>query len=378
MLVKNNGLWVPSQVVKAKVNSEWLDGEAFVKVNGSWKSYVPNNAIILYSSSTYIEDGYLANGSNNTVDLVHNDYPIQIKGSSTYGNTGGSPTHNGSLHGAAVAKSVSSANGYENIALGLKSIQKLTYSTHTDTCPAHSHLGEGSNFGMGSKILMPYQYSSKIYKDAIIPCANTQSVTFLTYVASYINYLIGMGSTSTTKEAESHNHGNTDLANPVITVTQAYGQLVNKWENNIALYYRHTHNVQHTMTDETPIPLNYSTIPYMVNEDIYFNDLPSGSLILFTTPVLPLGWSRYINADDYLLSFNSTSGTITGTATHNHSGNKTSTAYANTGSVYGYDTYGSSSGYYRGLSHDFSWLDEHLTQGEHTPPYISFVIGIKD
>lgn len=375
MLIKNNGAYSPTLSTYVKSNDAWsIPRSKFVKVADTWREVVPNNCIIFYTNASQFADGkaYLADGTNGTYTLVDK----YILGASTYGTTGGSLTHanHGAGTGTLNAQGGCSLNhGYKAGAVTAGHITTATYGTHTHSVPSHSHPNTGTNIP-STLSLIPTMFGDKIYTGAIIP-ATSQLSGAIAYVSSVVNYYIKLASTYGTSTASAHNHGSVASGNSG-TGGPATENKSFQWGNGTAYTNIHRHSTTHTDVSVTPDHYYFTVVPNQVQSDIWFDELPTGSILAFTSTLLPYGWVRLSTADDRLLRTYATASLTGGTTTHSHSGSvNANSAYVASSNYYSYVQSGST--YYTLQNHTHSWTDNHSTAQNHLPPYLSFILAIK-
>lgn len=366
--INDSGSWKPARSYNYNNSGAWTEGDLWTNVGGVWRQLVPPNCVVLYD--TIPTKAFLANGTNATPNLLD----TSILGSSTFGTAGGNLYHGN--HGSSALVNTSTNNhGTYGTGLNVKYFYD-TGSSHYHQIPAHEHPNQGDNLaGINRKSLMPYMYGPTLEVGAHVLGRDLGTTLFTEIVYAVEKYYLWLASSASEMAGtSSHNHGTSTLPNVIHNATV---YRVKSYDNNGTWYGYHEHSVNHTQNDIRPEPSYYNTGLWKVNNPIYFDELPIGSIMLFSSTHLPKGWTRNTDFDNRLISFFSSDGTG-GTETHIH-GDKTVTTSTmlNVSGARAYHTATSGTKGQVIVNHSHTFVDTHSTEENHMPPYIHFIIGEK-
>ena len=369
MKVKKDGSWntIKDRAAVYKENA-WNEGDLMIKVPGKgWKMLVPPNAIILYDK--LISDGYQPNGANETPNLMNRfistDFSHVMK-------LIGNDSHTGESHGPSSGTTNQVVNPRANSdSTGGHDESHTTALTHAHTVPSHSHTEPGVNSSCAHVDLFANFYSKMIRKDALILSESALVSAYMSIFNAYNNYYLRLSDHFSLNAAVPHDHGGFPL------LSSAYVTSGRRAGNAGSNRYRtHTHTFTHEMDPYTIHPSARRIKANRVSEDIWFDDLPSGAAVLFTSNRLPKGWSHLFVSSNSLLLFSSLTG-AEGTSTHKHSSQViTSTAF--NGTQYGWARNGSyTSEKTASNNHTHTVTDYHETVVNHMPPSVCLAVGVK-
>ena len=366
----NNGIWTPSyDFAQGFYNTSWREGEQWVHHDGAWRQLVPPNAIILYHNNS-MTDGNLANGLNGTVSLL--DKFIGVNHTSPLGLTGKS-SHEGTEHGnSALLYTGYTGNSKANSSnYGSNVNAHSRDSSHRHTFPIHSHTGTASNITALDRVtLQPYMHSTRIHEGAIILGDRDFNNADLSYYSAIVNRYIQMAATINLVAKTYHGHDQKTLTSSVwSSLGKDNGK--NRYRNR-----RHTHTLGHTLSSISATPEAHTSVPNRVKRTMWFNQLPVGSVVLFTSGKLPYGWVVWKGAADRIMR-TAASATTYGSATHSHS------ALARTiNPSSSYEKYARAGTYalefIESSGHTHSVTDFHSGAISVKPPSINLVLGIRN
>lgn len=373
MQIKKDGVWKPTKQFLGKYNDTWSDGDLWFKVDGVWRQHVPPNAVILYSSTSNINSGYIADGNNSTPNLLNRYVRIRSDDPLTLG---GASSHTGSSHGTGGTRYtnyVSSTQACNNLGLTPRATR---ITSHRHSISSHTHPSTGNNLPSYQNSY-PYMYSSKLYSGAVILSSITQVLSALSYLSAYSGYRCRLDNNVTqASKSTAHTHGTVSPA--VSDFNESDGYIDNQPSSSPSSWYTiHDHSASHSMPSVTPTYYYMNVIPYSLGSDLYFDELPSGSLVLFTTRRYPDGWSEWKNTGR-IIRYYSSAGGYGGSSTHTHSGTKTTGSWINRGSTVKatYENISFNEKYLK--SHTHTWTDSHSAAVSNAPPYVNLAIGVKD
>lgn len=380
---KSGSTWYNVKEYKYKNGSSWTTA-ANVKIlgaDGKWHETVPPNAIILYdlANGALPSNSILCNGSNSTPNLL-DYYPVMTTSSSSIFTIGGSSSHNGSAHGASGSATTSTYSHPRNDVAIVGGTGYIKTSSHNHKIAAHSHAGD-QRHDRQRKELQPTMFNDVVKKNAVF--LNLYSNTFdgNKFVKTVYNVYLKLTNTNTLDTTDYLNTGHKHSQATLSTSTASFGRY---WPspkpNNSGTSHAHTAN--HYMETKTGLSFptqNFYTLRTMV-DTLYWDELPKGTVVLFTTSLLPVGFSPLTSVNGistegkfiYLkddLGVNDSSSTA-----HSHSYTATTGSWSTSNGDL--STTNRSQHYTVGL-HSHTWTDTHGTQVDHRPPFIKLYVGYK-
>jgi hypothetical protein len=342
----------------------WSEGDLWVKIDGTWRMMVPPNVVILYSSNSY-HKGFVSDGTNGTEPLT-GYYPVSR--STSILSKSGTSSHTAASHGASGTITTESWPHATTATFGFTD-GPTTQTSHTHTIASHNHPSSGSNL-VSKANLIPVVGDSKIRKDAVILANQSLSHAMLAYLSAYVGYNVFLSQTAGLQGmSSSHNHGSVSLYTEYTTVNKS------DLNENSTFYRTHRHTANHAMQTLMPDPYYRLYLPYLVSGDMFFDELPSGSVVLMTTPRLPKGWS-ILTESTRLLRLHFSAGGTGGNSTHSHSYSVTTGTTVDQ-SVTGKAKSGTKTQERRLVTHSHSFTDTHGTAVNHMPPYIHMAVAVK-
>ncbi|OQY40948.1 MAG: hypothetical protein B6229_00495 [Spirochaetaceae bacterium 4572_7] len=359
--VKQNGTWKEIIKVLNKIGSVWCNvGNIKSKESTGWEviwheKTIPDNLIVLGSSTLSSMDNWLLNGGSAYVDKF-------IMGGENE-STGGSLTHDAAGHGDAGSAAVTSHVSNKKDRgwwWFFPAAYYGTSSSHNHSIQ-HTHSGTGSNIPLNVN-LTPYIINDNklinagglFFVEDDIP---TNFTAVNTYDGRYVrfNSTPGNGSESGT---HSHSHNMYTSTSTISSTKKNNGS--SSWVSSHYHYWSHTHTITNDPLYRT---LKLVSCDNDINDQI---DIPIGIIALFTNNNLPVGWEKYSQIDGKLLKINN-SISDGGTDWHYHD-----TLASNTGGKinHQYLRGDASSDYYSmNNSHTHSTSHRHLGTLDWMPPY---------
>lgn len=380
MWSKAGGVWVPAtDAASAKRAGAWSRHKAMhARVSGAWRQLVPPNCIVMYAAAapagTAVCDGTLG-----TPDLL-NLFPRNNLAKAPLDLDGASLSHAGSSHGPSGAVNTgagpivpaSNAIGFTSGAFPY-----ITPATHYHSLGAHSHDAIEITPDIPIVDVVPTVGGDVIFPDAIIPTiSDPGSLSWLIEVtsdASFLNrYARFAAAFASSGSAFDHEHGSASL------YTGDWSRPTDQLQPNSGSWaWNHRHSANHTMPgikagEGKDGPVSLHARAFKVTSKAYFDQLPSGAVMLFLSEDYPEGWTAISSAQ--LLRF--TTATLDEKDTHIHSGTKTtgdvSTVTSKAGSA------GSSGNEMVIRAHTHAWTDTHATPVGSVPPSIVLRFAVKD
>lgn len=381
---KSGSTWYNVKEYKYKNGSSWT-ATANVKIlgaDGKWHESVPPNAIILYdlANGALPSNSALCNGSNSTPNLL-GYYPVMTTNSSYIFTTGGSSSHNGSAHGASGSATTSTYSHPRNDVVIAGGTGYIKTSSHKHTIAAHSHSGDQSH-DRQRKELQPTMFNDVVKKDAVF--LNLYSNTFDGNKFVKIVYNVYLKLTNT-NALDTTDYLNTDHKHSQATLSTSTASFERFWPspkpNNSGT--SHAHNASHYMETKTGLSFpnqNFYTLRTTV-DTLYWDELPKGTVVLFTTSLLPVGFFPLTNVngisteDKFIYLKDDLGVDDSSSTTHSHSYTATTGSWGTSNGDL--STTNKSQQYTVGSSHRHTWTDTHGTQVDHRPPFIKLYVGYK-
>lgn len=344
--------------------------DAWAVINGTQRQIVPPNVIVMYDA-TQTEVGtyncHIADGNSGTLNLL-NKFPYVSNNGVSFS---GTETHGGEDHGASSQVTTSAValnkNTYNGASLGSYR-NEIRVSTHTHEVKAHTHTGTGSNLP-AYKNLVPTMYGDVIYPKAVFLHVSTitaQSWFEAVNYAKYIRYANSNG----TSNGTAHTHGSITMD----TETSTMGMNASPGTKSQTQYGNHYHGASHAMASVTVTPYAKNYLAYRTKELKYWDQLPSGTIALCISSLIPKGWSRYSPEASNIFTGGSGSGYY-GSKTHTH-GSKIVTVSGFYGDAGGY---GVGSNSYSVSSHEgHTFTDIHKSTGDLVPPSVELYAIVKN
>lgn len=375
MRIRRGLSWVAPQRLQVRNGGAWVDGFPWIRKDGAWRQLVPPNAVILYRDSTYWGSSVLpCNGENGTFNLMGRY--VHGANSEAVLALGGLSSHGGHGSSGPVSTDASTNTRYD-WQFGGPSKTTTTDTSHTHNIPAHEHPNEVDNESLLDirTQLIPTVSGEKIYRNAVILANVAQATSLLDYAAAsaYLGFLKLASSSATTifGTVGLHNHGGAGASEGASGVTEPHTVKTN---GVFLRSFPHSHT-EHLDPSVTVLPAYCTVVPNLALQEMYFDQLPSGSIMLFTSSVLPPGWTKLTSVNDRLLRLASVYGVPGGTRTHTHVGPATTGAGSFTDLTKIFS--GSSTEYIVNLNHTHTFADSHGTERLHMPSYINFNVAIK-
>lgn len=362
------GIWKLAKKVFAKVSGTWsVPSGVYAKNAGSWHLIgLPQNMVVLYDGTP--PSGDICDGTNETPDLLNKF----VSGSTTPLVTSGNATHTGEDHGSSVLVTTS-ASGHPSDNGLLYGSAATNVTSHTHTIPAHTHTGSVNNVNTIDKYkLIPVIRAQYFSSGAVF--FNKASITGSGWAAliAAAKYLY-LASTSGLADGTVHSHSATTSS----LITSIYTAPLTNAAGGGGWPYSHYHQFVHSMNAVKMTPKCRQVIPfkYSGTDKLTECDLPSGTIALFTTTKLPMGWTRYQYADGRLIRLGS-SEMDDGSDYHTHgaASKTTSSTIANANTSRGA---AGSTNERVVTAHTHTWIDEHAAQVSSLPVNISLIIGVK-
>lgn len=381
MKAKSGSTWYNVKEFKRKNGSSWttIANVKILGADGKWHESVPPNAVILYDLATIPSTATLCNGSNSTTNMLGKYVNMRGDGTNLL-KPGGSEKHDGSKHGY-----FSGYTDYTNSTMGAQvrnffgsqtEVDDATPTYHRHTIPSHQHTGEATHH-RPRKCLQPTMFDDVIRKDAVILSRTSLSTSLFTTV-NYNRFLYlsnGNGYIDTYDASKAHTHNTCSVAN----ISTGYYDLDdNKKTNNDgkqAFRSNHFHYMIHNSPSSGTLAL--PTVNFITGKTIknitYWDELPSGSVCMFTTTLLPSGWER-LNINDYFVYLSSNNNSSSASYEHTHKGQCKTT---NNEPRYNTGPNSGSSGAYQYGTHAHTWTDDHSGKVDHRPPFMNFYLAYK-
>lgn len=373
MLAKVSSTWeaIKAYYGKDPADSTWKETDMWVKISGTWRQMVPPNAIILYDEAPYTgKTGYLADGTGKTVNLLSRW--VQLNGSNNLSTGGGTvSSHTGAAHGNGGTPTTSTFSHTSADRTGV-AYYRTSMVSHNHTMYAHTHTTSVSSTFDYFRAL-PIMYSDKIYTNALILGSASLTSTALTLqsVVDRLLYLSNSTGYNATLINYAHNHGSTADSTYTTNVLHAIPS------GSGATTYRgdHQHSGSHTDQTISREPSYKTAIPYKTNQEIFFDQLPTNAIVLFTTDRLPDGWVSWEDSAR-LIKLGATAGVTGGSASHKHTTNVNTGLI--TGGTTGSSKYEAATGMYYCPDHTHSWTDDHSTLVSNMPTWINLTAAYKN
>jgi len=333
----------------------------WVGVSGAWKKFWgwPDNYVFLYKDAADVPAG-------GTRLSAWDDKFVRAITSGAVAAEGGSDTHDGSDHGEYAGNSGTISNSRNFTDESLSSCYCNTQSTHQHSI-THTLAADGVSIIPEYLALLAYTGVAKgegalfMFDGPTVPSGWTQ---YLLHTGRFIRFASAFG----TGGAGSHDHvfvGNTGNAN--YTQSQRSRCRNDYW-------YRHAMVMDHTHTDLN-VPSYIDVLLIYKSGPIQFDDLPSGTVGLFNSSSIPVGWSLWSAAHQRFLKHRPAgSGGTGGSDTHTTSFVGNTGSWTNTSSREGNN---GSSRY--NLSSAVHVMDHtHPTAANILPAYKDLYIAKKD
>lgn len=378
---KSGSTWYNVKEYKYKNGSSWTT-TANVKIlgaDGKWHETVPPNAIILYdlANGALPSNSVLCNGSNSTPNLL-GYYPVMTTSRSSIFTVGGSSSHDGSAHGTSGTITTSSYGHPLGEQVMIGNGGYTTNGSHTHTISSHAHSGTQSH-ERPRKELQPTLFNDVIKKDAIFLNLYNNTFDSSKFTKVVYNVFLKLSNTNTLDTADylntNHRHNQVSLN----TSTYAASR---KWPAYASSYLeKHYHSATHYAETKTGLSFpnqNFFTLK-TTTATLYWDELPKGTVVLFTTSTLPKGFSPLtsvngISTEDKFIYLKDDLGVNNSSSTsHNHSH-----SVGTGGAVYSGDDLAKVKNEQRTIaSHTHTFTDTHGMQVDHRPPFIKLYVGYK-
>lgn len=287
MLSIKNSDWVGVQDIKVRHNNTWKSPQSnWIKVDGTWRQLIPNNAVILYDTTDH--NGLLADGTHGTYNLINRhvqltETPLQQSGVASHGSHGG-----GSPIPFLYDKGSRKVDGW-NFFNWSEYLRNSSSWTHWHSIPTHTHTGVVENFPP-SRYLRPVMYGSMIDTDAVF-LANTE-ISYAQFTKIIYNMYLYLSETvNYVRGTPTHTHGsvNPGTSGGSGASADALACNDNRTLRNSAV--AHTHSTIHTDPPGQSM-VNYRAVyTYKTNAPMYFDQLPIGTIVLFTSTIIPPGYT---------------------------------------------------------------------------------------
>jgi len=309
---------------------------------------VPENMIIMYDTATSVPD------NASIVTALNQRYAF---GSSSYGGTGGSATHD---HTITLITNIVYTGGLSTSGSNWRNTGHYHSVSHTHT---------DSNLPLSIDIVATI--GGQINVNSIWLTKNASMSDIFSSYTNALNRYLRFNNTYSQFGSSSHAPTISLNTSSSIYLEEDERGLNDSPTVNVAPY-SHSHTANHTHPSLTNNQSFINLNIFKLNQSIAFNALPSGTIAFFTSSVMPSGWSRYTLADNRLIKCNSSSiETTGGSTTHTHASSSFTTG-ASSGSEYK-----RGSGEYGALNHTHTFNHGHTTATNWMPPYTGIVIGVK-
>lgn len=405
MKAKVNGEWLPVKKYKCKnSNNEWAQVPN-IKVkfgDDGWHETVPPNAIILYDlpEGSLPSTATLCDGTNdNSLNLIDRFVMLTTDHSKIL-EIGGSEGHHGTEHGDAGFDTDTATPSVANIYMGSvnasHTVSCWTNSaqrTHKHTTLIHSHSGFEYHNGRKRKLLQPTMFDDVIRNGAVF--LNLYGIMGKLESIIYEGFLV-LSNTNTAYLTDSDNtiYNHTHDTALVDSFSGVYSWTTNKSFKSInggkRITNPHYHSLTHKAASSGEITFpNQNFYTGKVNGNLYWDELPYGTVCFFISDLLPTGWQPLIEIKKYSNGLvTSTVNTESLIAYLDSNINSDTTANPRHSHLGSYKTGDSSfdfgmaksnyvkNGYFAGI-HTHTVQDNHSIEVDHTPPYIKLFVGYK-
>lgn len=379
MWAKQAGAWRPvTKDPSTKKAGTWVEHEAmFTKIGGAWHQLVPPNCIVMYAaaapSGTAVCDGTL--GTPNLMDLFprHNDAknPLQLDGPTSI--------HSGRDHGeAGITSDPAGISGASATLSFSDGALPGSPTVHTHPISPHTHSAELlSEEPVPSVSLVPTVGGDALYANAIVPrISSNESIAWLlnmtadpNFVDKYVKFASSFAAGVRTAFDHDHGSGAVETANWTWPTNQ-------KQPSGYSWAYTHKHSILHRMpfvaAGGRDGPVSVHAFAFKVTSTHYFDELPSGSVMLFLSADYPEGWTPITVGS--LLRF--TTATLDEADEHTHSGTCATGGLITVNTKSG--TFGPKTDERVITSHTHTWTDSHTTPVNSIPPSVVLRFAIKD
>jgi hypothetical protein len=304
--VKLAGTPTPVETPWGKVSGTWRRGKKlYTKIAGSWvlaKEYSsppPSNMVIMYVNTSDVPgDATIQTGWNNY-------FP---SGGGTALGTAGSDTHSAASHGATAA----STSTYNHVLSRNYTITGAAdkRSSHSHSI-SHTHPADSISHVPLHFTGIPTTGGSVIGANAFFPFANTLSASgWVALTQAVANYYLRFNSgNSTTGGSSTHRHNSYSYSTGNYNINSQISR------NGITVYITHNHSATHRHPAITNLPSHYTTAFYQTQNDISFDEIPSGCVGFFTDTNIPTGWTA-LSVTDRIFRQSASPGSVAGVTSH--------------------------------------------------------------
>lgn len=298
MRYMNEGAWVKNiNPLRVSFSGSWVDvKQRYVKHQGLWKMLNPRNLIVMYygaapdGSIVCNADGATAYGAPN----FDGKYP---RGDGTpLQSSAGNMAHAGTVHGTGQlvgANHLYTASMADN-GVGFADGAIDSAVSHSHAFVAHNH-SVSATPTVDTVSLVPTIGDDVIRSNAIILAGTDITLSGLTnmtesWLYRYIKFSSAHGTSN--GNMSSHDHGAATW-NTAVTAADARSQ---KQPSKTTWHSRHYHaSDSHSLgAANVSGPTSHKFSAHKVVATTFFSDLPSGSIMPFTSAAIPPGWTKKV------------------------------------------------------------------------------------
>lgn len=265
--------------------------QRWVMVGGVWKMLVPNNAVILYHSVAPATS-IVCDSSGASSYGVPNMDGLYARGDGAALQTSpGDMAHNGASHGggnAAASSPFTPTKG--DASIGATSGAMDAATAHTHNVGHHIHGGSATP-EVNNITLVPTMGDDKLRANAVFFANQDTSLAGMTAMtdAWIKRYLKFGGTAGLAGSAFDHGH-----ANASFTTDPYYAPGVTQLQPSQTTWqYVHNHGSDAHAIGPASVegPVAHHLAAFKLSSEMFFSDLPSGSICAFTDGKIPAGWT---------------------------------------------------------------------------------------
>ena len=377
--VKIDGSWKTITSIYHKVSGEWktvLSG--YSKIDGQWKTIitkdvieeegVPSNAIILYDANDNVPADSSVYTDGNERFIMGTTSDIE--------DTLGVETHSGEDHGNAYTYySGHSHTGRGTSFMGSYVGTPLDIHAHTYI---HTH-DSVENIVPSYVDFIPTTGAKKIHEGAVFMTMDIINESFWDIIDSAVERYIRMVNSQTSIGQggnNDHNHAQVQGTVSGNLTTSSYPD----WGSTTTWVNPHSHTATSNMIKADNEPPYFDCVGYKVNKEMDWENLPSGTICLFTDDNIPTGWTQLALSDNRIPRMKDSTPLGTGgSATHTHGSDDPSLPTSTGTSVQGCGRQTEPNHYIVfNHTHTVTVAGIHTGEGTSIPPSIKLYIAEKD